>query len=246
MATMWLFAYRPLQWHPDSPVSVNMSHPGILYLAVQVVEKAIQVSVTAATNPFRWFSSIWVQWHALAVMIAELCVQTEGPTVERAWAIVDAAFDETAQHIADSDKGRLWRPIKKLMNKAQAVRRKHLEDATPSLSSLPHQGVPKSSDQPTTPLPTTRLFDANVTQADAEPNLLDNTFRLAQCRAADSDPALFNWDQWLATNTSAQMDHNNSQLDKMAWTNWEAFIDDFQANGDFPSGQQRDNAAFLF
>jgi hypothetical protein len=61
MATMWLFAYRPLQWHPDSPVSVNMSHPGILYLAVQVVEKAVQVSVTAATDPFSWFSSIWVQ-----------------------------------------------------------------------------------------------------------------------------------------------------------------------------------------
>jgi hypothetical protein len=42
------------------------------------------------------------------------------------------------------------------------------------------------------------------------------------------------------------MDDDNSQLDQMAWTNWEAFIDDFQANGDFPSGQQRGNAAFLF
>ena len=249
VATMWLFAYRPLQWHPDSPALVNMSHPGILHLAVQVMEKDIQISVNAATGPIRWVSSIRVPWHALAVMIAELCVQTQGPTVERAWPIVDAAFDETARHIADSDKGRLWRPIKKLMNKAHAVRERCLEDAGPSLSSLPPQGVPKFSDQPPTPLPTTRLFDANVAQVDGESNLLDNASGLAQQlqhRTAESEPALFDWDQWLATNTSAQMDHNNSQLSQMAGTNWGDFIDDFQANGDFPSGQQRDNTAFPF
>ena len=60
-------------------------------------------------------------------MIAELCVQTEGPKVESAWDIAEMAFKETGRHIADSEYGRLWHPIRRLMNKAQAIRKKHLE-----------------------------------------------------------------------------------------------------------------------
>ena len=45
---------------------------------------------------------------------------------EGARAIVEPAFEQMAKHVADSDRGMLWRPIKKLMNRARGVRLKHL------------------------------------------------------------------------------------------------------------------------
>lgn len=66
---------------------------------------------------------VWVQWHPLAVAAAELCLQTEGPLVERAWKVVDAAFQQYSEIVADTKTGMLWQPIQKLMKKAKQNRR---------------------------------------------------------------------------------------------------------------------------
>ena len=66
--------------------------------------------------------------NSLAITLAELCVQTDGPLVERAWACVGGTYEYVEKHIADGSGGNLFRPIKRLMAKAQKVRQKHLED----------------------------------------------------------------------------------------------------------------------
>ena len=58
----------------------------------------------------------------MAVVLAELCVQTNKPLVDRAWFIVDALYEPWSERIADTSKGMLWRPIKKLYAKARAAR----------------------------------------------------------------------------------------------------------------------------
>jgi len=237
IATMWLFAYRPLQRHANSAISAKIPHPGILHLCVEVMEKAIEVSLDPCADPFRWISTIWVQWHALAVMIAELCVQTEGPTVERAWNIVNAAYEETARYIADSDKGRLWRPIKKLMSRAQEVRRKHLDDVAVAMASLHNEeSLGLTSQTVQWPIPQLGL---NGTKTEAVlsglPDLNGATQQLPQ-NAMTVEPISDSWDPWPATGPRDQMDYN-VELNEMAWTNWETFIDDFQARGDFLPGQ---------
>jgi Fungal specific transcription factor domain len=239
VAAMWLFTYRPLQRHPASPTSVKIPHPGILHFSVEVLEKSLQVSMDSCAGPFRWISTIWVQWHALAVMIAELCVQTEGPTVERAWNVVKIVFEETAQHVADSDKGRLWRPIKKMMNKAQAVRKKHLEDAAALSAPLPSQRAPNPTNL-AIPRLNAQVHDMNGMEMEmemgADPKLLRNPSGLGQQfqpHGTSTEATSFSWDEWLATGPSNQIDYTN-ELDQMAWTNWETFIDDYQANGDHP------------
>lgn len=84
----------------------------------------------------------WFKCYALTIMIVELGVQIVGPTVERLWTLVSVAFEETAHHVADSDRGRLWCPIKKMMNKAQAVRKTQLKGTAANLGSLLHGGAP--------------------------------------------------------------------------------------------------------
>jgi hypothetical protein len=239
IAIMWLFTYRPLQRHPDSPTSVKIPHPGILLLSVEVMEKTIQVSMDTSFAQFRWISNTWVQWHALAVMIAELCVQTEGPVIERAWSIVNTVFEETARHVADSDKGRLWRPIKKLMNKAQVVRKKHLEDAAANSDSGLAREAPNPANQ-TVLWPNIQISDLNLMEMEAEPKLLGDTTGLVQQpqqSITSTEPISINWDAWLATGPSDQKEYNN-ELNQTAWTNWETFIDDLEGNGDFLVGQE--------
>lgn len=232
VAIMWLCTYRPLQRHGKSAASVKVPYPGILHLSVEVMEKAIQVSMDPSLVQFRWISTTWVQWHALAIMIAELCVETEGPTVERAWTIVDDVFEETARHIADSDKGRLWRPIKKLMNRAQAVRKKHLEDVVAASRPLLAKGALEPGNHEVD-IPDHQQSDSYVMEV--EPTLMGGAIGLvqqSQQSEPSTEPVPVNWDWWTATGPSNEAAESN-ELDRMAWTNWETFIDDFQADGEF-------------
>jgi hypothetical protein len=239
IATMWLWTYRPLQRRRDSPNLVTISRAWILDISVDVMEKAIQISSDSSSRPFRWIVTTWVQWHALAVMVAELCVQTEGPSVERAWNVLNAVFEETARHVADSDKGRLWRPIKKLMKKAQAVRKKCLEDAASNSVSLPIEGALRLANR-LVPLSDTQVSDLEVMEIESGPQVLGDISGLVQQLQQNlktTEPIPASWDPRGSTEPSEQMDYD-CHLNQMAWTNWESFIDDFEASGNVLPGQE--------
>jgi hypothetical protein len=77
---------------------------------------------------FRWWGATYVQWHPLAVALAELCAQTRGPLVERGWRIVESVYPKWALVVADSKRGALWRPIRKLYKKAKGARAAALKE----------------------------------------------------------------------------------------------------------------------
>lgn len=113
----------------------------VLRLSVEVIKKQKALMTNPTTVPWRWF--VWHQWHALAVAIAELCSRTEGPLVDEAWEVVDVAFQEYPESVADSKSGMLWQPIQKLMKKAKQNRQTagmaslNLGDEGNKASSLP-------------------------------------------------------------------------------------------------------------
>jgi len=77
-------------------------------------------------------------------------------------------------------------------------------------------------------------------EMEAMPQLLGGSLGLVpqlQQTVTSTEPAPINFDPWVNTGPSDQVDYNN-ELNQMAWTNWEAFIDDFQANGDYSPGQE--------
>lgn len=99
---------------------------GALERACDILEMADEAESSEVPANFRWFVKTYPQWHPLAVALAELCSKVEGPAVDRTWAIVDIVFDKLGSRIADSKRGSLWRPIKKLHTRAQATRSQHL------------------------------------------------------------------------------------------------------------------------
>lgn len=263
-AIMWLLVYRPLQRQPHY-TSVLIPEPGILYLCVEVVEKANQVSKDSALGNFRWFSQLWTQWHALAVMIAELCVQSEGPTVERAWTVVESMYKETAQYVADTDKGKLWRPIKKLMKKAHAVRMKHLEDVAARQNVQPvsdsfQGGGYQQNNWPSVQYQNSSMIGiSNVMTSGAEyysPSMIGTSNTMSsgnnystlpqqpRYNPMATGPTLINWDSWIDPGSSMPPG-TNAEMNQMAWNNWENFIDDFQADGHLMPGQEETTPPFF-
>lgn len=230
IATTWLIVYRPLQQHPDSR-PFQLAGPGVLGLSVEVLERAHQLDTDPAASSFRWLSRTYVHWHALAVTIAELCVKTEGPMVERAWAIIMPAFSEASQHVADSQEGMLWRPIKKLMDRAQALREEYLNSRSTNADLSTTVADCNVSGQVDDRIGTRhQMYEIiNSPQQAVESNM--PTMEGLQM-ASIPGPAPFDWDPWLAaasTSTGPTMGGQYDQdMDQVAWTNWENFVDGFQ------------------
>ena len=136
LARMWLAVYHPLQPEQRFHVYPMLTRERLMQISVSILEDAHRLEHEPSVAQWRWFFSCWVQWHALAVALAELCLHNRGPLVERAWAIIDKVYEPWASHIADSRRGMLWRPIQKLMNKALANRRT-CASADPSSPAYP-------------------------------------------------------------------------------------------------------------
>ncbi|KAF4308068.1 putative transcriptional regulatory protein [Botryosphaeria dothidea] len=77
---------------------------------------------------YKWYYDTYVQWHPLAVALAELCVQTRGRHVDQAWEVVDAVYERARSRVTDVS---LWRPVKKLHQKARKARSTALRAGQP-------------------------------------------------------------------------------------------------------------------
>ncbi|KAK1595887.1 fungal-specific transcription factor domain-containing protein [Colletotrichum navitas] len=118
---MWLSAQYPFTPRAASTAKPRVARETMLRTAVNTIE-LVEFSSATYRERFGWWIDSYVQWHPLAVALAELCVQTRGELVDRAWAVVDRNFNGMRDRIADTRRGTLWRPLKKLLRKARAAR----------------------------------------------------------------------------------------------------------------------------
>jgi hypothetical protein len=78
---MWLSLRYPLRAR-DQPIYANATPDQTLRTAVSILEIMMNLyENNPKSSHFKWVGRSWVQWHSLAVILAELCIQTEGPLV---------------------------------------------------------------------------------------------------------------------------------------------------------------------
>ncbi|KAI0106706.1 fungal-specific transcription factor domain-containing protein [Daldinia grandis] len=97
-------------------------HEATLRTAISIVELNEHLATGPYGHRFSWWVDTYVQWHPLAVALAELCMQTRGELVDRAWRTIEDVLPKWSEVIADTKNGTLWRPIRKLYKKAKAAR----------------------------------------------------------------------------------------------------------------------------
>lgn len=214
MARVRLSLYHP-PLHDQRLASHHyVSRDTVLKVAVENMEYSHLLDTAHAAAPWRWFFKTYVQWHSLAAALAELCVQNKGPLVERTWRIIDIVFDEWAARVADSKHGMLWRPIKKLMNKAQAKRKEASSNIVPQMPQqqqpLPQFESPLNQSDWGDPMPTWALQYC-----------IPDT---SQAIVTDHSPPV---DQAPPSDVLASLNVNES-MDTINWAEWDEFMQDFE------------------
>lgn len=165
----WLSIQYPLQVRQPT-IKPRVSREHMLQTAVAIMElqscgpSSAAISAEMFRERFIWWQDGYIPWHPLAVALAELCVQTEGPLVDRAWKTIDRVMPSWSDKVADTRKGALWRPIRKLLKQARQ-RRAEAQMRKLGISETGQQNRLAGQAQPTHPLPQARARDTTQPQA---------------------------------------------------------------------------------
>ncbi|KAF2211648.1 hypothetical protein CERZMDRAFT_112381 [Cercospora zeae-maydis SCOH1-5] len=146
MSKMWLIVYHPFQRQNGGASLPPEIKEKLFITSLENIEYSYLLEVEERTKKWGWLFRTYIQWHALAFALSELCHRTTGDIVERAWK----AIDETISGrwgLEQSNTNHLWRPLKKLYKKAKEA---HMLDQTwqPDLSGNAMIGLPASNTAP--------------------------------------------------------------------------------------------------
>lgn len=126
LAKMSLIIYHPLTT-PGKPNDLSQDIKDRLFMAsIEIIEYSRILATEASTKKWGWLFQTYIQWHAIAYMLGELCVRPPSIIVERAWNAIDSVFSVWGLAVSHSKTGMIWQPMRKLMAKA---RRKREENA---------------------------------------------------------------------------------------------------------------------
>ena len=197
-------------------------HDYILAAAVCNME-LVEAQTDPANEPFRWYTRGYVPWQPLAIILSELCVQTSGWLVDRAWALVHSVYNLVSELIADSKSGSLFRPIKKLFYKARQVRlasqfrQTVLATEDPEWMGLYSTPWRQLSDAPGF----YDLHDAIIEMIVGRPEQLQ--IMLANNPTPTNiEPSIFNFDTSLAG--SVPPDFVDETMEPIDWENWDSIL----------------------
>ncbi|KAL2848077.1 fungal-specific transcription factor domain-containing protein [Aspergillus pseudoustus] len=127
LTKMWLVIHHPItSSNHDSKIS-NESRESLFISSIEVTEFARLVKEDENTKKWSWMFDTHMQWHAMAMVLSELCVRPLSPLTDRAWLAVTTIYDDWLRS-AKQRKGMLWRPLAQLMKRAGALRERQLAE----------------------------------------------------------------------------------------------------------------------
>ena len=115
-AMLWFTIHHPLQRRAES-VSQDMQDR-LFASMVEVIENTRLLERNQATAQWGWYFHNDVQWSAIAYVLNELLTRPPGPSVGRAWRVVDAARRQWDADSSPVQRGMLWRAVKTMTAKA--------------------------------------------------------------------------------------------------------------------------------
>ncbi|KUJ24615.1 uncharacterized protein LY89DRAFT_605365 [Mollisia scopiformis] len=132
IAKMSLIIYHPLT-HPGKLNSLSQDIRDRLFMAsIEIIEYSRVLESEASTKQWGWLFHTYIQWHAIAYILGELCIRPNSTIVERAWRIIDLVFTEwngAANTMTHTKTGMLWQPMRRLLAKAMRKREENIQSA---------------------------------------------------------------------------------------------------------------------
>ncbi|KAF2767549.1 hypothetical protein EJ03DRAFT_383892 [Teratosphaeria nubilosa] len=255
--SMALFVRRPMQKQTGTFRPPQRDDTEILAIGTGVLRSWVMLKDSPEFSKYMWL--VWVPWQALAVTLAELCGPRQGPAVDRAWRAVMPAYEKCSRLVTKGRSEWLWRPIVAIMRRAKAVRAamgspvyntQQKQTSVRAATDFDRGGAGPGKDQmlrkdevlrkaqdtvavPLETAPVTEsIYASNVAQTlGGTYGTIDQSLNTSMRGLSDAPLEYVPqpWQQPLdpALDWTAGMD-----IDAMAWTNWETFVDDlYQPNG---------------
>ena len=249
MGKMWLIVHHPLS-RIDCGAGLSQDvKDRLFHTSVEVIEFSRLLETDASTLKWGWLFRTYVQWHALAFALSELCIRSTGPTVDKAWCVIDNALADQETTVSSSQRGMLWKPLRKLLIRARAERSKGLQsraqfplDGSIGLngSSL---GIPPGPMSTMDGMTDFVAFDTSMPVSNGFPTMMApqsmNLNGLPQQpylsmnpmqSNRQGDPGPFLLDPNVFAQDRPIIDEN------MIWTGWDDMVKDYQMDGNIGQG----------
>ncbi|KPM41037.1 hypothetical protein AK830_g5548 [Neonectria ditissima] len=212
---MKLMLRRPPYRQPCSPVPAWDTFD-TMEAATAVLEQHL---VSRSPEFSAWAWKTWVQWPALATVLAELCGRPHGAASDHSYRIAARSFREFSRLIADSESGMLWKPIARLMRRVQHVRKGSSETTTssPTHTADLERGSTEAAQSYQTD------FNGQLSrQLEDQLSVSDLTTGIAPCSTENGilDAVMDNSAEFWSQSNDLQPDTN------ISWVNWDLFLQD--------------------
>ncbi|KAL4810766.1 fungal-specific transcription factor domain-containing protein [Aspergillus unguis] len=127
LTKMWLVIHDPITRSKDRSQISQEGRESLFITSIEVTEFVRLIQEDEATRKWSWMFDAHMQWHAMVIVLSELCIHPTGPLADRAWSAVTTLYEDWLR-TAKKRKGMLWRPIAKLMQRAGDLRKRKLDE----------------------------------------------------------------------------------------------------------------------
>jgi hypothetical protein len=260
MAKMWLIVHHPFARSDRGAGLPEETKDRLFLTSVEVIEFSRLLETEKTTLKWGWLFRTYVQWHALAFVISQLCIRTTGPEVDKAWRVIESVFDDWGGTVSSNQRGMLWKPLRKLMAKARSERSKALQKRAtfpldgslgPSVSSL---GIPPGPMSTANGLNDFAAFDATAPYKVDYPGIMTpestssngmNSFqqpvapmeRSQATNGVSTIKGVNDTDQFLLDPYVFKQERPIMEED-MNWNGWDEVMNDFTTDGYDGQGNQ--------
>ena len=142
---LWLILYYPL--HNQEKLQQVRSSTRALATAVAFLKSNIFIEDQPSAVDFSWLFSSYAPWHAIAVVLAEICNQPISGLADVAWKMIESRFEGWKGRVAGRKEVLLWDPIKKLLKRARSARQQSQSAWTSRQTSHSPNRDPNSPDE---------------------------------------------------------------------------------------------------
>ena len=259
LAKMWLVIHHPFSRSDAGAGLPQETKDRLFRTSLEVIEFSRLLETEKTTLRWGWLFRTYVQWHAIAFVISQLCTRTIGPEVDKAWMVIEAVFDDWGGTVTSNQRGMLWKPLRKLMVKARTERAKALEKQarfpldgslgpTTTLFDLP-QGPMSTGDASLdfsafeVPGLVTDAMPATAADSNGMNRLHQPFVPPQQPQSSDTMIGTNSTDQWTLDpgvfNQNRLIEEND-----MSWAGWDDMVKDYQMESEngqsLPTGPQQD------
>ncbi|KAF4335780.1 bikaverin cluster-transcription factor [Fusarium beomiforme] len=121
IARTWLAVHYPSRQQDHTSTISNTDREQLFSTSIEILELSTVILTNVSISRWTWHSKTHIQWHAVILVLSEICTRPSSPECDRAWEFVNTVHNRW--NMKESGKrGNLWRPIQRLMAKARYVR----------------------------------------------------------------------------------------------------------------------------